>query len=266
MKYYLSVTAILKNEAYYLEEWLEFHILQGVQHFFLFLNEDINTHTDEVDILNRYQRLGLVTWGYWPGNGTQFTAYNESLTRFGSETRWMAFIDIDEFLLGTSNPLASELTFYEAHPAVAVHWIHFGSAGQLYKTPGLVIERFIMREPGTNEHVKSIVQPDKTVSLGSNAHYFILNGHAVDEMYKGLPEYYAQDFDGSTSVLRVHHYAVKSREESDLRWINPRIDTNEVRPNQDTHFKERDTNDTQDLTAYKFINSVKTNIKRRSLC
>lgn len=36
----LAVCAIVKNEAIYIQEWLAFHLHSGVQHFYLYLNED----------------------------------------------------------------------------------------------------------------------------------------------------------------------------------------------------------------------------------
>jgi hypothetical protein len=37
-KYYLSVGAIFRNEARFLPEWIEYHRLHGVDHFYLFNN------------------------------------------------------------------------------------------------------------------------------------------------------------------------------------------------------------------------------------
>ena len=38
--YDLSVCAIFKDEASYLKEWIEYHKLVGVQHFYLYENEN----------------------------------------------------------------------------------------------------------------------------------------------------------------------------------------------------------------------------------
>ena len=35
---YLAATLWVKNEASYLEEWLEFHILQGFEKFYIYDN------------------------------------------------------------------------------------------------------------------------------------------------------------------------------------------------------------------------------------
>ena len=46
MKGYLSVCAIYKNEARYLAEWLEFHLLAGVEHLFLYNNDSTDDHRE----------------------------------------------------------------------------------------------------------------------------------------------------------------------------------------------------------------------------
>lgn len=38
MSNYLSICAVIKNEGPYLEEWIEFHRIQGVEHFYLYDN------------------------------------------------------------------------------------------------------------------------------------------------------------------------------------------------------------------------------------
>ncbi len=63
MKGYLSVCAIYKNEARYLAEWIEFHLLAGVEHFFLY---DNNSTDDHRDVLAPYVRAGLVSVTDWP--------------------------------------------------------------------------------------------------------------------------------------------------------------------------------------------------------
>ena len=51
-EYLLSICAIFKNEGHYLKEWIEFHKLQGVEHFFLYNN---NSTDDYEQVL--YQSL-----------------------------------------------------------------------------------------------------------------------------------------------------------------------------------------------------------------
>ena len=65
-KYQLSVCSLFKNESRYLREWLEYHRLIGVDHFYLY----DNASTDRsVQILQPYIRAGLVTLVHWPEQG-----------------------------------------------------------------------------------------------------------------------------------------------------------------------------------------------------
>ncbi|MBR2734192.1 MAG: glycosyltransferase family 2 protein, partial [Selenomonadaceae bacterium] len=35
----LAIAAILKNEGHYIKEWLDYHLLAGVDHFYLYDND-----------------------------------------------------------------------------------------------------------------------------------------------------------------------------------------------------------------------------------
>ena len=60
-EFYLSVGAIFRDEARYLPEWLEFHLCQGVEHFFLY---DHHSSSDaHMPVLDPYIAAGLVTLG-----------------------------------------------------------------------------------------------------------------------------------------------------------------------------------------------------------
>ncbi len=103
--YELSICAIFQDDAAYLPEWIEFHKLQGVKHFFLYNN----CSTDDYSaILKPYVKSKEVTLIDWPHkhnpadgmawNGIQCGAYVDCLQNFGKQTDWIAFIDTDEFL------------------------------------------------------------------------------------------------------------------------------------------------------------------------
>ena len=44
--YELAIVAIFKDEAPYLREWLDYHLLAGVEHFYLYSNESSDGHAD----------------------------------------------------------------------------------------------------------------------------------------------------------------------------------------------------------------------------
>ena len=62
-KHYLSVCAVFHNESKFLKEWIEYHLLVGVDHFYLYNNSSNDRYTD---ILRPYLRKGVVSLVQWP--------------------------------------------------------------------------------------------------------------------------------------------------------------------------------------------------------
>ena len=57
--FYLTVGAVIRDEDRYLAEWLEFHLCQGVEHFFLYNHHSASD--EHLQILAPYIAAGLVT-------------------------------------------------------------------------------------------------------------------------------------------------------------------------------------------------------------
>ena len=55
----LAVVAILKNEGAYLKEWLDYHLLAGVNHFYLYDNDSPD---NQAEVVAPYVKAGLVDW------------------------------------------------------------------------------------------------------------------------------------------------------------------------------------------------------------
>ena len=167
---YLSVCAIFKDEASYLKEWVDFHLSNGVDHFFLYDNLSSDGFHE---VLAPYVAEGYVTLTTWPtkkSDNGQRAAYQHCLEERGGLSTWIAFIDIDEFLFGVTSWLPEVLREYERHASVFVHWQNFGSSMQQTREPGDVISRFTRRAPtqwSRNIEGKSIVQPSKVAAWGS---------------------------------------------------------------------------------------------------
>jgi len=253
---YLSVAAIVKNEAPYIEEWICFHLLQGAEHFYIYDNDSTdNTYS----ILERYKEAGIVTLEKLPGSAQQFPMIEKALKDHGHKTRWMAFIDCDEFLHAES-PLPQFLKEFESYSALAVHWFLYGSKQQVSKYD-LVINKFSFRGP-VNKHVKSIVQPSKTISRGKDSHTFYLKTPAVNENKIELPKNYAIKSHPSAARIRINHYHVKSYEEFLKRKSLPRVSTGTYIKDIGESFRHHDLNEYYDPFTYQVIEDVKNLIEK----
>ena len=91
----LAVVAILKDEGNYLKEWLDYHLLAGVDHFYLYDNDSSD---NQAEVAKPYVEAGLVDYFPLPGKAMQMVAYNDAVKRFKFHCRYMAFIDLDEFV------------------------------------------------------------------------------------------------------------------------------------------------------------------------
>lgn len=146
-KYNVAVCAIFKNEAPYLREWIEFNHIVGVEHFYLYNN---NSEDDYMNVLKPYIECGLVTLTQWPYNQKQMECYMACIDEYASETKWLGFIDIDEFIVPKSTN--SVYDFYnllkKKQGHVNIYWKIFGTSGQLdRKLSGLVSEDFMVCWP-----------------------------------------------------------------------------------------------------------------------
>lgn len=222
----LAVCAIFRDEARYLAEWVAFHRIQGVERFYLYDNlseDDWRAElAPEID-------AGIVEVTHWPPEPGQMPAYEDCLERHRDEARWIAMIDIDEFLFSpTGRPLPVVLRGFDTHPAIAVNRRFFGTNGHRRPADGLVTENYPMRardDDWTNLLIKSIVYPRMTVGSHS-AHTFRLRGVSVGE--DGLPVPKATREPATAELLRINHYYAKSEEEFERKSVTPRADSGTV--------------------------------------
>ena len=233
-RYELAVVAILKNEAPYIREWIEYHLLAGVDHFYLYDND---SEDDLRGALKRFIDAGLVDYEPMPGKCAQMLAYNSAVAEHKFDCRYMAFIDADEFIFpkngrSIKEVLRAELDENPNAAALTVNWRIFGSSG--HETADLnvgVIDRFRYRTPDKfrlensvgNGHVKTIANP-RCVDEMTNPHfafYYVGKG-AVDENGKSVPGYFNADVPDSKII--IHHYYTKSRAEYERKVIRGNAD------------------------------------------
>jgi Glycosyltransferase family 92 len=235
---YLSICAIYRDEASYLAEWIEFHRLVGVERFYLYNNA---SEDDHLEVLEPYLADGTVVLsdaGSEPGRGGLQTRTYTRCVQERNESRWIAFLDLDEFLFSpTGRPLPELLADYEQWPAVGVNRAWFGTAGHRTRPPGLVLENYLQRQDRRgHSSVKSIVDPSRTVQALDPHRFTFSEGFPVDESKQPIDGVMTQTY--SYELLRVNHYYTKSEEECEARKqtrIRQNPDFKEARPTGDEH-------------------------------
>jgi hypothetical protein len=211
--YYLSILALFRNEAPYLAEWIEYHLLVGVDKFWLIDNQSSDK---PATVLTPYINLGVVNLSRWPGQGRQRAIYNYWRPILCPLSFWIAVIDIDEFLVPVQcRSIPSILHRFEWAPGLVLNWIVYDSNGQLNRTEGLVIERFRNHSPpdsGKNRHTQEIGNPRRITTMGIHWHYYANSSRPVNT--RGEPRLgHMFTRPAVHDLLRVNHYMMKSVEE-----------------------------------------------------
>lgn len=221
----LSISAIIKNEANIIE-WIEYHMMVGVSHFYIYDNESTDGLKSK---LKKYIDAGIVTYIYFPGKNKQFPSVNYSIEHFKYDTRWLAIIDGDEYIVpmeeGKNLPqiLNEVRENYINHPmrlanfvgGVGINWRDYGTSGHKTKCFGLLFENYKYRAEDDyfqNAHIKSVVNP-RVVTNVSNPHFagYIKDYVCISEKGSYIPASYF--YDSTCSKLRINHYFSKSEEE-----------------------------------------------------
>ena len=142
-KYYLSLCSIFKNEGKYLKEWLDFHLIVGFEHFYLYNNFSSDNYKK---VLKPYIEKGLVTLTEWPHQHGQMGAYNDCVRRFKDESNWIAFMDLDEFAVPLKyDNVPAWLKNYEKFPCVLGFYKNFSSSGRMKEDEDKpIIEQFVV--------------------------------------------------------------------------------------------------------------------------
>lgn len=221
-KYQLAICAIFQDEAPYLKEWIEFHRLMGAEHFYLYNHRSRDNYQQ---VLKPYVASGLVELIDQPKvanriiifNRLQCKCYTECLAKAKGVSKWVAFIDIDEYLFPvTANSLLEVLKNYDEFGGVYANWRLFGTSN-VRKIPKdqLLIETLVSCTESNcpiNRYIKSIVKPECASHFPNPHHPVYLKGYVQVNTDK-IP------FEGAfltpriqTNKLCINHYWTRDEE------------------------------------------------------
>ena len=246
--YQLAIVAIMKNEGPYLREWIEYHKLVGVEKFYLYNNDSTD---DTIQILEPYVKSGMVDLIDFPGEKKQIPAYDNCIERHKMDCRWLAIIDLDEFIVpdGCGNNIMDLLNGLSASVSqIWIRWVMYGSNGHKAMPKGLVTESYTMRARKQTWHYKSIVNPRLVFSTGCHQ-------QVVAKRTKQLP----------TRLVRVNHYFCKSWEEYSKRaGRGDAFNGKEKAQKRYTRefFEARDTNEVEDRIMDKYLAQLRKNLRK----
>lgn len=246
----LAVCAIFRNEAPFLNEWLAFHLTIGATHFYLYNNES----TDHFGrVLHPWRNKGLVTLTDWPGSVQQIPAYSHCIQAARAACRWVAFIDVDEFLFSPDTiDIRPILREYGDLPGLVVWTAVFGSGGQVQRPNTSVSLTYRKRAPLAQQStVKTIANPRLAYKAGIHEFKF-WGADARDTARHRIADAAGPVVDR----LRINHYWSRSLEDLKTKIARGDASTSASR-SADWHYAfERTLNSEADETILPVARAV----------
>ena len=264
----IAIVVPVKNESRYIGEWLEYHYRIGVDKFYIYDN-DSEDREELQKILAPWISEEIVEYKIMHGAKIQLPAYCNAIKKHQFDCKYMAFIDVDEFIFVKTGQTLLEFLdecFSQAINigGLTINWRMFGSSGLKKYSPEPVLERFTHRaldEYNRNKNVKTIANP-RWLMFAESPHRFKyrMGCCSVDE---NLLETTTNSNPRNTcNKIQLNHYYTKSLEECLSKYDRGRADTILFYP--DEQFKLDDRNEIEDTMIRDFARKVMNQPRRRS--
>jgi hypothetical protein len=215
----------IKNETRYIPEWIEFHLLQGFDHFIFYDNGS----TDGLyEVMEPYIEKNLVEIRNYPDplyppaksgpdGSKNFWLMDYCIDEQKGKSKWIHFHAQDEFtymLDGSS--LVDFLKNFEDIGGLSVDQILFPHNGHIERPTGLQIENYVNGFVDPIYRIKTFIMPDKTIGTNGNAHNFaLINGRTgVNEHRRPTNDSFNAE-PATFSKIKNHHYFTRSKQEFD---------------------------------------------------
>lgn len=247
----ICLVAIIRDEERFLDEWLIYHRLLGIDHFFLYDDDESSPLSKFLSCHRNY--ISVIAWQEMQADKTrhlnQIKAYNHAFNKFIKGFEWVVFLDADEFIVLKQHTTIKEfLKDFEQANSISLNWHIFGHNG-FYEDPKRLIITSLNRRMflPTNE-VKTITRV-KAISEITSAHYCSLkNGHRVDANNRIYSE---ELYEGKTEIANINHYQCRSFK----RWMK-RVERGDVNFNPTFSVLEQRWRYDRELCFERFITDV----------
>lgn len=222
--YELGIVTLFRNEANYLKEWIEYHHALGVEHFILYNDRSTDNWGEVLEPYINSHLVEVIDWFLPPETplfpSWQMTAYQDGLNRSKGNGKWLAFIDVDEFIVPKKNRTIQECLdqFFPTAGGVYICWRNFGT-NYAYVPQG---EPIIPQLTGAshplhprNASGKSIVRVDAVViDQIWSPHHLVLKEGAQYYNGSGLPLYFEGndllvDPQHTSDLIQINHYVMR---------------------------------------------------------
>ncbi len=207
--HYTLLCAVARDEVPAVRHWVLYHTAVGFEHILIY---DNGNTPPLAEVLREECGSGLVTVIDFPyREAPQLSAYMHCLRTRRDKARWIAFLDLDEYLVPLGHTDVREfLDEYREYAAVCVNWRVFGSDGHIVR-PDLPVPRAYTHVLHDDPHIKSIVDPNRTRRPLSPHHFLYEDGgFCVNEDCFPVPG--ARSYP-TFKRIQLNHYYYRSQQD-----------------------------------------------------
>ena len=209
--YDFSVCLITKDENRYLEEWLAWHLGMGADHIYIYDNGSRLPVAGSIPEKYR-ERITVIDY---PSDSdlAQTEAYDHWIANYRQETKWVAFLDTDEFLrVVDGTDIREFMKSYEDIDVLCVRFLTYNASGQLRRKEGTVRKRFTQTvELQVTPH-KSICKADRLEKMGIRTPITLTRWLKIANENKGFVEF-SNIGKLPREKIVIDHYYTRSYEE-----------------------------------------------------
>jgi hypothetical protein len=235
----VALVCIAKNEEDYIKEWVEYHIKLGFDNVFIYEN----------DWRCEYEHSKLIKIPF-DGLGKQMDAYNNWLKTKKKHYDWVAFFDVDEFLVLKQHDTIQEfLLNYTDKNGVGINWYFFGNNGlEKVNEEYSQIKRFTKRGEKMNIHIKTILncKANCTMSVHNPKEVSIVSpdGFVIDGAFNEK---------GNDELAQLNHYFCKTPEEFIKKCERGRASKPTHKKKFEVDYPHGNLNEVEDFHAFNFM-------------
>lgn len=208
-----AICLLIKDENEYINEWLDWHIGAGFEHYYIYDNgSKIPIQESVYEQYLPYCTFIDYSSGY---SCLQADCYNHALRNYGEEVKWLAFIDTDEFIRTVDGSNINDfLRDYEDFDGLFVRWIMYNANGLRHKDNRPQRERFtqVSSYDRWKPHGKSIIRPDKVKCMGTHFPTGVIGMYKMVNDGKKPVRTAFEPFPVENKIV-IDHYFTRSLEE-----------------------------------------------------
>jgi hypothetical protein len=261
MKKKIALVTMAKDEDFYLQEWIDYHLKLGFDDIYIFQNNwrfknKINhnqVHFMEWDVDSTIPIEGQATW--------EWNRHSKCYSKFGkdyhSKYEWAAFIDVDCFLvLKQTDDVKTFIADYDniSQPQLVINFAFFGDNGHetFNENNTSVLERFTKRwdKPYTDSYYQFLPICKLHENFCCHSIHFV-NGEWIDvDGYVGTGRA-KSDRPISFDKAQLNHYYTKTFPEWLMKLDKTRAEGDWMKNPYEAFFTHN-FNDVEDLYALNF--------------